>query len=346
MSSVVSAGALAPDFVLPNSVSGEAVALQAQRGNNVVLLFFPASIGQELSAQLATYQALLPRFVEQQAIVLGISDAPDDVLRTQAIHGGIAFPLLSDTRPLRATAAKYGVVDMATSTVLPTVFIIDATGVIRRVYDPTARDQLPNPAAVVRSLIRLTNTPVPAPVNATDWQRGVPDAPVVLIEYSDYQCAHCGELHRVLESVLPRYGDQVLLVHRHLPLRQRHPLAQLAAEVAEAAGAQGKFWEMHHRLFEEGDSLERERLIQIAQELSLDVERFVQDLDSHRFAEAVNEDFKGAVQRGIKLPPALFVNNIPWEGARTAEAICAKIKSLLSGSSDRAPSFTPTDSDQ
>lgn len=331
MPSILPAGALAPDLVLPDSTTGDVVALHAQRGKNVVLLFFPASNRQEFGAQLAAYQALLPRFAEQQAIVLGISDAPDDILRAQAVQGGIKFPLLSDTRPPRATAEQYGAVDPARSTVLPTAFVVDTTGVIRRVYEPTGLDRLPNPAAVVRALVRLTNTPLPPPVNASDWQRGAPDARVVLLEYSDYQCEPCGEMHRALEAVLPRYGNRLLIVHRHLPLRHRHPLAQLAAEAAEAAGAQGKFWEMHHRLFEQRGALEREQLIQIAQDLGLDIEQFTEDLDMHRFAEAVNEDFKGAVQWGIKAPPALFINNIPWEGARTPEAIAAQIDSLLEG---------------
>jgi protein-disulfide isomerase/peroxiredoxin len=336
LSSILAAGAAAPDFALPAAGgSNEPFSLLAWRGKNVVLIFFPANCGVELGEQLGKYQATAPNFAEQNTAVVGISDATDQALQTLLTAQAIAFPLLIDSTPPHATAEKYGVFDLTTSTVLPTVFLIDGSGMIRRVHEGGAGDGMPNPAAVVRALVRLTNTLVPSPVTENDWQHGQSDARVTLIEYSDYECGPCGEMHRVLERVLPQYGERVRVVHRHLPLRHSHPLAQLAAEAAEAAGAQGKFWKMHHRLFEARGALEREQLIQYAQELGLDVGRFTKELDQHCFADLVNEDFQNAVQRGIKLPPSLFINGIPWEGARSDDAISAKLAGLLCDSSSR-----------
>lgn len=119
------------------------------------------------------------------------------------------------------------------------------------------------------------------------------------------------------------------MIHRHLPLRHTHPLAQLAAEAAEAAGAQGRFWAMHDRLFAAGDALTREHLLRYAAELGLDLARFTVELDNHVHEPAVAEDFKRAVAGGIKLPPALFINGVLYEGAATGQALRERIETLL-----------------
>jgi protein-disulfide isomerase len=162
-----------------------------------------------------------------------------------------------------------------------------------------------------------------------DWCLGPAGAPVTLIEYSDYQCERCQTLHAALEAVLHDLGDCLRLAHRHLPLRATHPLAQQAAEAAEAAGAQGRFWDMHHRLFAAQGALERGQLIAYAAELGLDVARFTAELDGRVHQEAVNEDFRRAVAGDIKLPPSLFINGVLYEGARTAAELRARIEAVL-----------------
>jgi protein-disulfide isomerase len=179
---------------------------------------------------------------------------------------------------------------------------------------------------VTRAIKKMVGVPRPTPASLDDWQLGPPDAPVVLIEYADYQCGPCREAYRLLKQIVPLYGDKLLWIHRHLPLRHSHPLAQGAAE---AAGAQGKFWDMHDRLFEAEGALEREQLITYAQDVGLEVDRFTHDLDNRRFRDAVNEDFKLAVRNKIKRPPALFINSLPLEGSRSEGAICARIEKLL-----------------
>lgn len=328
MTIVLQPGINAPDFVLPaGNLEGE-VSTGEHSGKRMVLVFFPSDYEDELAEQLAKYQARASGFEVQDAVIFGLSDAAKEELKQLSADKGIEFPLLSDSSPAGATAKNYGVIS-ADQRVLPSVFVVDEEGLIRRVYEAAKYPNLPNPAMVVRAIKNLTGVPKPVPITEDDWQLGSADAPVSLIEYADYQCGPCSETYGLLKQIIPTYGDKILVVHRHLPLRHSHPLAQQAAEAAEAAGAQGKFWEMHNRLFEANFALERDQLIEYAQEIGLDVERFTHDLDNRRFKDAVNEDFKQAVRNKIKLPPALFINGIPFDGPRTQEAICARIDSLL-----------------
>lgn len=328
MSQSLQPGIQAPDFTLPVTNAEGRLSLAQQRGKNVILVFFPSDPGQGLLEQLKKFQEKMADFEGQGAVVLGISDAPLHDLKRLSTEAGITFPLLTDSNPPGATARAYGLPDQD-QRLLPGVFIADEEGLIRRVYEADAYPDLPNPAMVARALKKLAEVPRPGPVAPDDWQLGPSDAPVLVLEYADYQCGPCREAYRLLKRVLPTYEDKILWVHRHLPLRHSHPLAQGAAEAAEAAGAQGRFWDMHERLFEAEGALEREQLIDYARELGLDVHRFTEDLDSHRFKDAVNEDFKAAVRHGIKLPPALFINRIPLEGPRSEAAIRARIEALL-----------------
>jgi peroxiredoxin len=324
MTTVLPPGIHAPDFTLSAGNYPSQVSLQDHLGRNLVLFFFPADHLDTLATPLADYQA---RFENQDVALIGLSNATPEILGALAQAQGLTFPLLSD--PGGATAARYGAAGPEGGGIQPAVYITDETGLIRRVYEPGKYADLPNPAMVARALKKFADQPRPTPVTLDDWQKGPADAPVVVIEYADYQCTPCRQAYRMLRSILPDYGDRVLWTHRHLPLRHSHPLAQGAAEAAEAAGLQGQFWAMHDRLFEAEGDLEPDRLLAYARELGLDVERFRQDLDSGRCRDAVNQDFKIAVRNKIKLPPALFINGIPLEGPRTESAIRERIETLL-----------------
>lgn len=329
MTRVLQPGIAAPSLGLLDDRSGREVSQREHTGRKVVLIFFPTGPDGSLAEQLGAYQARAPAFEEQGASLWGASDASENELKRLAEDQDIKFGLVSDPNPPGAITRNYGAISADGQSVLPTVFVIDEDGLIRRVYESTKYPSLPNPAMVLRAIKKLDNVPKPPPVTQDDWQLGPSNAPVVMIEYADYECGPCREAYRLLKQIASTYGDEILLVHRHLPLRHSHPLAQLAAEAAEAAGAQGKFWEMHDRLFEAEGALEREQLIGYARELGLDVDRFRDDLDNRRFKDAVNEDFKAAVRKKIKLPPVLFINSLPLEGARTTEVICDRIESLL-----------------
>jgi protein-disulfide isomerase len=155
------------------------------------------------------------------------------------------------------------------------------------------------------------------PVSRLDHVLGSGDADVILLEYGDYECPHCGRAHRVLAEVLPRVADNVMFAYRHFPLTQMHQHATLAAQAAEAAGAQDRFWEMHRILFEHQDALELDDLVSYAKALDLDVGRFAQELRAQVHLPMVRSDFLTGVRSGVTSTPTFFMNgeqlNTPWD---------------------------------
>lgn len=165
------------------------------------------------------------------------------------------------------------------------------------------------------------------PVNERDFVRGSARAPVTLLEYGDFQCPFCGAAYWVLRDIEERFRRDLRFVFRHFPLTELHPLAMIAAEASEAAGAQGQFWEMHDTLFQNQPNFEPEHLVAYATELGLDVNAFVADLESHRHVPKIREDFMGGVRSGVNGTPCLFINgerfNGPADEALLARAIDA-----------------------
>jgi peroxiredoxin/protein-disulfide isomerase len=335
MPALLQPGIVAPDVPLKAANTDTATGLAELRGQWVLLLFLPEALTEELAVQLGQLQQRLPR-ATTPAVPIGISDASPEALRAFAAARGIACRLVSDAPAPGPIGTAFGA-RSRDGRMLTTVFLIDEEGLIRRAYDPDPAGRLPNPAAVERALNKFADAPKPAPLTAEDWRRGSDGAFVTLVEYSDYECAHCAEAHRVVRGVVETYRDDLLLVHRHYLLRRTHPHAQVAAEAAEAAGAQGKFWEMHAQLFEAGLGLERQHLIARAEAIGLDVPRFAVDLDSRRFEGVVNAKFQSAVRDKVKFPPAVFINRIPVEAARTKAELCGRIDRLLACKPRDAP---------
>jgi protein-disulfide isomerase len=116
-------------------------------------------------------------------------------------------------------------------------------------------------------------------------------------------------------------GDRMRLVFRNFPLSSLHPHAEDAAEAAEAAGAQGKFWEMHDYLYEHQSDLDDAALLRYAAEIGLDVERFTRDLKEHRFAARVKEDFQSGIRSGVNCTPTFFINGLHYDGAWDLETL-------------------------
>jgi Na+/H+ antiporter NhaA len=148
-----------------------------------------------------------------------------------------------------------------------------------------------------------------------DHARGAEDAPVTLVEYGDYQCPYCGQAEVVIRQLLASFGDDLRYVWRHLPLNDVHANAQMAAEAAEAAAAQGAFWPMHDRLLENQDELTPPGLGRYAADLGLDVERFWADLRQHRHADRIAEDVGSADASGVAGTPSFFINGRRHHGA-------------------------------
>jgi protein-disulfide isomerase len=159
-----------------------------------------------------------------------------------------------------------------------------------------------------------------------DHVRGVDDAPVTLLEYGDYQCPYCGQAEIVIRELLGSFGDELRYVWRHLPLNDVHPYAQMAAEAAEAAAAQGVFWPMHDRLLDHQDELAPPDLGRHAEELGLDIDRFWDDLRRRRHADSIAEDVGSADASGVAGTPSFFINGRRHEGAYDVATLTAAVR--------------------
>lgn len=148
-----------------------------------------------------------------------------------------------------------------------------------------------------------------------DHIRGPVDAPVSLVEYGDYQCPYCAGTRPIVDEVQNRMGDELQFVFRHFPITTVHAYAEIAAEAAEAAGAQGRFWDMHDVLFENQDQLTPSYLRAYAGALGLDTERFDRELAGHVYADRVREDFMSGVRSGANGTPTFFINGVRHEGS-------------------------------
>jgi len=155
---------------------------------------------------------------------------------------------------------------------------------------------------------------------------GDPDAPFVLVEYGDYECPFCGRATGMVRELRERLGDQLLYVYRHLALVDVHPHAELAAEAAEAAGQQDKFWEMHVELYDHQGDLDIEDLIGYAAKLDLDVDRFVEDVQAGRLARRVQEDAASGDASGAHGTPTFFVNGTRHTGAYDAVSLAEELR--------------------
>ena len=169
-----------------------------------------------------------------------------------------------------------------------------------------------------------TNT-LAVPLNAADHTLGPADAPLALVEYADYECPDSRRAYPIVKALLRRFGPRLRFAFRHFPLKQVHEFAEHAAEVAEAAGAQGKYWEMHDRLYERQFALDDVYLIEYAGDLGLDAARVQRELTDHVHLPHVRADFKGGLASGVKGTPTFFVNGVrfrgPWDEEQLAQAL-------------------------
>jgi NhaA family Na+:H+ antiporter len=166
-------------------------------------------------------------------------------------------------------------------------------------------------------------------VGKEDHIDGPADAKVTLVEYGDMECIHCRQVRPVVNELRARYPNRLRYVFRHFPITSAHPHAQLAAQASEAAAAQGKFWEMHDILFEHQGELDRSHLIEYAEELSLDVDRFKEELDNDLYSDRVKKDFESGLESGVTGTPSFFINNERYDGAWDLESLLDAIRKPL-----------------
>jgi NhaA family Na+:H+ antiporter len=163
-------------------------------------------------------------------------------------------------------------------------------------------------------------------VTERDHVHGSLDAPVIFVEYGDYECPHCLQAHSIVRELQDRLGERFSFIYRHFPIRSSHPHAQHAAEAAEAAGAQGKFWEMHDLLFGNQGALDDTHLAVYAEELGLDVEQFKLDLDQGHFNDRVEEDFRSGVRSGVNGTPTFYINGERYDGPWDIESLVEEVE--------------------
>jgi protein-disulfide isomerase len=167
------------------------------------------------------------------------------------------------------------------------------------------------------------------PVNPGDHVLGDPAAPVSLVEYGDYECPYCGRAQLVVKEVLRQVGPEVLFVFRHFPLAELHPHALIAAEAAEAAGAQGQFWPMHAMLFANQRALEPADLLGYAKSLGLETPRFVRELAAHTHRDKVRADFRSGVRSDVHGTPTFFVDGVQHDADWDAATLLAALRAAL-----------------
>jgi protein-disulfide isomerase len=146
------------------------------------------------------------------------------------------------------------------------------------------------------------------PITESDHVLGRADAPVTLVEYGDFECPTCKLAFPAVKLLLQRFGADVRFAYRHFPLEGPHPYALPAAEAAECAAAQGKFWEMHNLLFENQPRFERHHLEDYARRLQLDTARFAAELDAHAYVARVRADLDSGARSHVRGTPGFFVN--------------------------------------
>jgi protein-disulfide isomerase len=159
------------------------------------------------------------------------------------------------------------------------------------------------------------------PVHEGDHILGHAPAPVTLVEYGDYECPFCAAAQANVREVLRSGGDSICFAFRHFPLSEVHPHARLAAEAAEAAAAQGRFWQMHELLFANQQALMAADLLTYAAAIGLDIDQFAADLEEHRYASVVREHFLSGLRSGVNGTPTFFVNGLRHNGAYDLESL-------------------------
>ena len=175
----------------------------------------------------------------------------------------------------------------------------------------------------------MSGAQLAVPVGPDDHARGPNDAAITLVEYGDYQCPYCGEAYSIVEKLLRALGEDVRLVFRNLPLVDVHVHAEAAAELAEAAAMQDKFWEMHDTLFENQGDLSDAALSRYAKTVGLDADRVARDLASGDPRARVEADFEGAIRSGANGTPTFFVNGDRYDGSWQFEPFKKCLQSLL-----------------
>ena len=164
------------------------------------------------------------------------------------------------------------------------------------------------------------------PDPSRDHMLGASDAPLQLVEYTDFECPSCQAASVAIARVRKHLGDELLVVVRHFPIVDAHPVAMSAAEAVEAAGSQGRFWDMYRRIYRSRHPPTKVNLHRYAGALGLDVARFEKDMRDHEHAGRIREDFETGLRSGVNATPTIFVNGFRHDDEHTYGSLLAALK--------------------
>jgi protein-disulfide isomerase len=167
------------------------------------------------------------------------------------------------------------------------------------------------------------------PVGPRDHIEGDDNAAITLVEYGDYQCPYCGQAYPIVKELQKDFGTSLRLVFRNMPLSNVHPDAELAAEAAEAAGAQDKFWPMHDLLYENQHDLKEKSLLRYAQEAGADSSEVEAALTQGTMRKRVNDDIESGIRSGVNGTPTFFINGLRYDGSWDYDSLYDHIEELL-----------------
>jgi protein-disulfide isomerase len=162
-----------------------------------------------------------------------------------------------------------------------------------------------------------------------DHIQGRTSAPVTLIEYGDYECPYCGQAYPIIKEVQKQLGNKLCFVFRNFPLTEIHPHAQHAAEAAEAAALQNKFWEMHDYIYEHQQALDDKHLETYADKLELDLHKFKNDMYTHAYTGRIREDFLSGIHSGVNGTPTFYINGIRYNDSWDYETLLERLLFII-----------------
>lgn len=172
----------------------------------------------------------------------------------------------------------------------------------------------------------MAGTPLSPPLDDSDHVRGNAEAPYELVMYGDFECPYCLAAQAVVRRVRERLGDDVRFAFRHMPIRERHPMAEAAAEASEAAAAQGRFWDYHDALYAAQQRLSDDELLKIARDLGLDADRMARELAEGTWRPRVERDLRSAEASGVQGTPTFFVNGMRHDDVFDASSLVAALR--------------------
>lgn len=167
------------------------------------------------------------------------------------------------------------------------------------------------------------------PVSERDHKQGKLSAPATLLMYGAYECPHCVVAHKTVIEIQRELGERLCFIFRHFPRTNVHPHAEAAAVVAETAGAQQKFWEMHNTLFQHSDRLDGDHLLAYAKELGLDMDKFESEIAQRLYFSRVEEDLESGLMSGVTGTPTFFINGFRHYGSYEETILLESIKNKI-----------------